>query len=267
MIVTKREILVSVIMACLLLCLGLFVDSKIVERQTLSKEKYNKALKIDNNNNMFKYAIETNVGNIINYGEFKVDKGVNSEWLKNDYIYINKIAEEYTRHYRTVCSGSGKTRSCHTETYYTWDKINSQVSNVPTLKYSGLDFNFNEFKNYPTYRLELNKDTVIYNKVDKIKNNCIYETIRTFDSDVGDKRYLYKVVNKNFSGTVFGTAKDNKFTDGDKLTINIQNVKEFVEEKNSNFNIGRITFWIIYIMLSGCGIAYYIYLDNDYLED
>nr|DAY77408.1 MAG TPA: hypothetical protein [Caudoviricetes sp.] len=267
MVITKREILVSVIMVCLLLCLGLFIDSKIVEGQTLSKEKYNKALKIDNNNNMFKYAIKTNIGNIINYGKFKVDKGVNSEWLKNDYMYINKIAEEYTRHYKIVCSGSGKTRSCHTKTYYTWDKINSQVSNVTTLKYSGLSFNFNEFENYPTYRLELNKDTVIDNKVDKIKNNCIYETIRTFGSDVGDKRYLYEVVNKNFSGTVFGTAKNNKFTDGRKLTINAQNIKQFIRKNKNNYNTGRIVFWILYIVIGGCGIGCYLYLENDYLED
>ncbi len=265
--VTKREVLVSVIMACLLLCLGLFIDSKIVECQMLSKEKYTKALKIDNNNDMFKYAIETNVGNIINYGKFKVDQGVNSEWLKADYMYVNKITEEYTRHYRRVCSGSGKNRSCHNETYYTWDKMDSQVSNVSTLKYSELDFDFNEFDNYPTYRLELNKDTVIDNKINKIKNNCIYEIIRRFGPNVGDKRYFYKVVNKEFSGTVFGTAKNNKFTDGDKLIINVQNIKEFIDDRNGNFNIGRIIFWIIYIVLDGCGISYYIYLDNDYLED
>lgn len=267
MIATKREILVSVIMVCLLLCLGFFIDSKIVEGQTLSKEKYNKALKIDNNNEMFKYAIETNVGNIINYGEFKIDKGVNSEWLKNDYMYIEKITEEYTRHYRTVCSGSGKSRSCHTETYYTWDVINSQVSNVPTIKYSGLDFNFNDFKNYPKYRLELNQDMVAKNKIDKIKNNCIYEKIRMFGANVGDKRYFYKVINKNFMGTVFGTTKNNKFTDENGLEINNQTIKEFVKNKNDGFSIGRIVFWIFYIVLCSCGIAYYIYLENNYLED
>ena len=265
--VTKREILVSIIIVCLLLCLGLIIDSKIVDIQISSKEKYSKALKISKNNEMFKYAIETNVGNIINYGEFKVDKGVNSEWLKKDYMSIEKITEEYSRHHRTVCSGSGKTRSCHTETYYTWDKINSQVSNVPTLKYSGLDFNFNEFKNYPMYRLELNKDTVIDNKVDKIKNNCIYETIRTFGSYVGDKRYLYKVINKKFSGTVFGTAKNNKFTDGEKLTINVQNIKQFIRKNKNDYDTGRIVFWVFFIAICSGIVAYYVYLENDYLED
>lgn len=266
--ITKREILVSIIMVCLMLLLGFFIDAKIVEGQILSKEKYTKALKIDNNNDMFKYAIDTNIGNIIVYGNFNVDKGITTEWLKNDYMYIERVTEEYSKHTRTECTGSGEDRTCKTETYYTWDVIGSQSRSVDEIEFSGVIFNFGEFTNYPKYRLGLNNETVIDKKQSYIKDNCIYEKKTSFfGSSEGDKRYFYKIINKNFSGTVFGTAKDNKFIDKNRLVINHSNIEQFIESGDIGFILGRIGFWLIYLTICGYGVYCYLEYDNDYLED
>ena len=264
--VTKREILVSVIIVCLLLCLGLTIDSKIVDIQISSKEKYSKALKINENDEMFRYAIETSVGNIINYGQFSVDMGITDKWLKKDYMSIEKITEEYSRHYRTECSGSGKSRRCHTVTYYTWDEIDSQTTNVTKIQYSGLEFNFSDFSNFPKYKLKLDTDSVAEDKINKVKDNYIYDEIRFFHS-VGDKRYSYMIVDKTFKGTVFGIAKNKKLKDGASLKITTQGITEFVDNKNNNFNIARFIFWLFYITICVGIVAYYVYLENDYLED
>ena len=268
MTVTKREILISIILGCLSLCLGLAIDSWIVDWQTNAAEKYSKALKVNNDNSMFKYALETNVGDVIAYGKFVVEKGVTDSWLKNDYMYIEKVTEKYNRHTRTVCTGSGKSRSCRTETYYSWDKEDSEEKNVKKLNFSGVDFSFGDFSSYPKYKLQLSKENVVKKKQDKIKNNCIYEKIRTFGSNVGDKRYYYNVVNKSFYGTVFGKAKNSKLiSESKKLDINSGNINDFIESNKNGFIIGRIFFWIIYIGLCGVGIYCYIAYENDYLED
>lgn len=255
-------------MLCIFACLGLFIDSKIIEIQMLSKERYAKALKIDNNNEMFKYAINTNVGDIVVYGEFKVDTGINDEWLKNDYMYINKITEEYTEHSRRVCEEDSKgNESCHTEYYYEWDEVDYNVNNAYEITFSSIKFHFTDFENYPKYRLELNQNVVNEYKVEQIKDNYIYDIIRPFQSHVGDKRYKYYVVDKNFNATVFGTASDNKFKDGKYLTINTKTLKDFVNNKSSNSIVIRICFWIVYIFICAGCIICYVDLENAYLED
>lgn len=266
MTITKREILVCIPIACILICLGLFIDSRIIESSLLSNEEYTKTLKIDNDNDMFKYVIDTNVGKVINYGEFKVSDGVKDSWLKNDYMYIKKITEEYRRHHRTVCSGSGKTRSCHTQTYYTWDDVNSTINNVEKITFSSVDFLFTDFKKYPVYRLELSKDNVIDSLVNKIDDNCIYEDI-SWSHHVGDKRYYYRVINKSFYGTVFGEVKGNKFQDKDKLTIHDSNIEDFLKSKDGWSIATRVIYWIFYLIITGLAIYGYLYIDNDYLEE
>ena len=51
---------------------------------------YNKTLKIDNDKDTFKYAIDTDIGNVLVYGKFNVDNGVKLDELKQDYMAIQK---------------------------------------------------------------------------------------------------------------------------------------------------------------------------------
>lgn len=267
MTITKREILVCIPIACILICLGLFIDSKIIESNLLSDEEYTKTLKINNNNDMFKYVIDTNVGKVINYGEFKVNDGVKDSWLKNDYIYIEKIAEEYTKHSRKVCEKDSKgNESCHTEYYYEWDEVDSNIKNVEKITFSSVEFLFTDFKKYPVYRLELTKDNVMDSLVNKIDDNYIYED-KGWSHHVGDKRYYYRVVNKSFYGTVFGEAKDNKFQDENELIIHDSNIEDFMKSKDGWNLATRLIYWIFYLVMSGFIIYGYLYIDNDYLED
>jgi hypothetical protein len=215
---------------------------------------------------MFKYAINTNVGNIIVYDELKVTKGVKSEWLRTDYMYIKKITQRYTTHYRTVCSGSGKTRHCRVESYHTWDTIDYNIDNTNNVTFGGITFDFDEFKNYPIYRLTLDDSTVISNIGHKVKNNYIYENNRLF-SNVGDKRYYYEVVDKSFKATIFGNTENKKFIDNDKLVINTMTIEKFLESKQNSFVTGKILFWFIYLIFCSGVIYGYVYLDNNYLED
>ena len=93
MTITKREILFSVIIAFALLGLGLIINNIIIENTLLYEEKINKSLKIDNDKEKFKYAVLTNVGNVLAYGEFKAKDTVSLPELKNNYMSIHKITE------------------------------------------------------------------------------------------------------------------------------------------------------------------------------
>ena len=60
--ITKREIMVSIIIIFVLITIGFFIANSIENEIEEKNEKYYKSLKIDNNVDQFKYAINTNIG-------------------------------------------------------------------------------------------------------------------------------------------------------------------------------------------------------------
>ena len=88
--ITKRKILVSIIEIVILLSIGLLIDNFITYQSIKKQELYNKTLKIDNDKDTFKYAIDTDIGNVLVSGKFNVDNGVKFDELKQDYMAIQK---------------------------------------------------------------------------------------------------------------------------------------------------------------------------------
>lgn len=88
--ITKRKILVSITGIVILLSIGLLIDNFITYQSIKKQELYNKTLKIDNDKDTFKYAIDTDIGNVLVYGKFNVDNGVKLDELKQDYMAIQK---------------------------------------------------------------------------------------------------------------------------------------------------------------------------------
>ena len=60
--ITKREILVSIVIAALMIMFGFLISTKWSESQQESDIKYNKAIQIDNDTDLFQYGMDTNVG-------------------------------------------------------------------------------------------------------------------------------------------------------------------------------------------------------------
>ena len=266
--ITLREILFSIIIFCLVLCLGIFINNKIDEHFTIKEEKYNKALKIDNDNEQFAYALNTSVGNLINYGKFKVIDSVSDDWLINSYTAYEKITERYTRHTRTVCTGSGKTRHCHTETYHTWDRTNSEEKFANEISFSQIKFSTSNFTDYPWQRLDISDKTISKN-AGYLKNGYIYKNKRWISSHVGDLRYYYKIVPTEFYGTTFGVAKNKTYfnEDGKQISIHQQTLQEYLESNKQSKGTTKIIFWITYLIIIGVGIFAFYYKNNDWLEN
>ena len=101
MVIKKRELLFSVIIVCVLLCLGLFISGRISYGAAQTAEKYATATIIEDHS-QFRYGMDTNFGNVLLYGELRTDSPVTFDEIGNGYIYIEKVREDYTRHTRTV---------------------------------------------------------------------------------------------------------------------------------------------------------------------
>ena len=268
--VTKREIMVSVIIFFVLLGLGFLIHYLIIDGYVLEIEKYNKALKIDNNVDQFNYSIETEIGNALVYGDFKVDNGKSFEELKNDYMYIEKVTERYTKHSRQSCSKCGKSTCCHTEYYYTWDRINNDIQFTNQIKFLGTNYDYHLFSNYPEYRLNLEEE-IIDNKKGYVNGNYLYKDKKgLFGSSVGDIRYYYNYTPKYFMGTIFVNMKNKtilSYNNSKTIRINNGDIKTTIENKKEEELYTNIIFWAVWIILIGASIFGFVYLENDYLED
>ena len=127
--ITKREVLVSVIIVSVMLLLGIVIHGNINDQLMLEYQKYNTALQIENDSELFVYGMKTNVGNAFVYGDLKAIDTVTYPEIGGAYSYVEKVKERYTRHTRTVTKTktvNGKTKTyTETEVYYTWDKVDS----------------------------------------------------------------------------------------------------------------------------------------------
>ena len=70
--ITKREVIASVTILAIMSVLGILIGDRIWDYQTDKNEKYYKAVKISENEELFKYGMETNVGNALVYGDRRI---------------------------------------------------------------------------------------------------------------------------------------------------------------------------------------------------
>ena len=99
--ITKREILTSISIIAVMILIGILISGKISECQMDKNEKYNKAVKIESQE-MFRYGMDTNVGNAFVYGDLKAVDTVTYPEIGGEYMYVEKVKERYTMHTRTV---------------------------------------------------------------------------------------------------------------------------------------------------------------------
>ena len=99
--ITKREIIVSFAIVSVMLVVGFFISGNITESQNDKNMEYNKAVKI-NDPQLFKYGMDTNVGNAFVYGDLKAVDVVSFEEIEGEYIYVEKVKERYEKHEREV---------------------------------------------------------------------------------------------------------------------------------------------------------------------
>ena len=83
--ITRREILVCIAITLVLIGIGFLISGVIENGINENNEKYFKALKIHNDEEMFKYAIKTNVGYTLAQGKVKAVDGVSIDDILGKY--------------------------------------------------------------------------------------------------------------------------------------------------------------------------------------
>lgn len=224
--VTKRETLVAIAITLALIGLGIIISEAIKNNVNESNEKYYKALKINNDEEMFKYAIKTNVGYTLASGTIRAINGISIDELDGIYLSIKKVKEEYRKHYReekhTRIKSDGTEEIYYTtEEYWTWDYVEEEKIHVDKFNFLGVDFDYDTIEFY----------------------NQSYNTTKEVEYHI---RYKYYTIPIEFEGTLFTYINNNTITQN-KFSTN-KTINEIVKSKEDDVNFINAIFWITWII-------------------
>ena len=225
-----------------MLLIGVVIHGNINDSLMLEYQKYNTALQIENDSNLFAYGMKTNVGNAFIYGKLKAIDTVTYPEIDGEYSYVKKVKEKYTQHTRTVTKTrtvNGKTQTyTTTETYWTWDEVDSWDKHSTKISFLDIEFDYGMI-NFPSaYHITTQKES---NKI----------------------RYQYYGSSAECDGTLYAILGDNTINET-SFYVN-SNIEETIDSLKSGWQL--VLFWIGWILLTGGCVFGFYYIDNKWLED
>lgn len=240
--VTKREVLFSIIIICIMLIIGIVIAGNINDAVMEKQQEYITALQISNDKELFEYGMRTNVGNAFVYGELKAVDTVTFDEIGGEYSYVEKVKERYTRHTRTVTRTrvvNGKTQTyTTTEVYWTWDEVDSWDKHSEKITFLDVEFDYG---------------TINFPSTDYICT--IKESSKIRYKYYGDP--IYSI------GTIYTHLKDG--TISKSYMYHGCTIEEALESAITSWSV--CLFWIAWLFLTG-GVVYgFYYIDNRWLED
>lgn len=265
--ITRREVLASLIIFFLMLGLGFWLNVSLVDDVAKTVEVYSKAVKINQDATQFEYAMDTNLGNALVYGEASCIDAVTIPQLQGEYWYIEEKTQRYTMHTRTV-TVNGITK---TEIDYQWDTVKTRSWSAKQFSFLGKEFPCSLLSYLDINCFGITKDDINDSYRGNFGRNHLYEENKHFSS-VGDLRYSYKVIPRTFQATVFtslenGTMKPPKGWQNSVLLYYEQDIPETIREVKSDQAAGQIFFWILWMFLTGFVLLQFVRFENNWLED
>ena len=92
-LITKREILFSVVIISVMLALGFLISSNISNALMDDYQQYNTALQINNDKNVFRHGMKTNIGNAFVYSDLCALDPVSFDEIEGSYSHVKKVKE------------------------------------------------------------------------------------------------------------------------------------------------------------------------------
>lgn len=239
--ITKREIIVSISIISILLIIGFFISEKITNLQNDKDAEYIKASHIEDPD-LFQYGMDTNIGNAFVYGDLQSIDTVSYPEIDGEYMYVEKVKEEYRRHTRTVTktktvNGKQKTYT-ETEEYWSWDRAGSENKTCKEISFCGVKF--------PVSKIRL----PLTQYIDTIKESNLV-------------RYQYYGTPSKHTGTIYAHLSDGNIPDNTEFHKDIA-IDELL--KSYTTHSSNIVFWLIWIILIGFIVFGFYYLENRWLE-
>lgn len=235
--ITKREILFSIIIICVMLALGFLISGNIEAKLNDKYQEYNTATQIVNNADLFEYTIKTNVGNAFVYGDLTAVSPISIDDIEGKYSYIKRNKERYTRHSRTETYRAGGRTHTRIVYYWTWDLIERTEWHCKTIAFLGHEFPYNTIAlPFPEY----------YGK-----QSCGYHL-----------RYVYYICKPKYIGTLYTSI--NNHTIERPVFYNEYEIEDCIKYLESGWE--KIVFWIFWIIIICVCVYIFYYLKNDWLE-
>lgn len=236
--ITKREVLASVSIVAVMLLIGFLISSKIQNVIMDDNERYNKAVKIEDEE-LFRYGMDTNVGGAFVYGKLEAVDTVTYPEIGGEYMYIEKVEEHYNMHTETYITTDDKGNAqVNTRTYWSWDYAGSEDMRCQEISFCGVNFASNKIDLPDADYIDTSKES-------------------------SNVRYKYYGVGTEYSGTIFTDLRDKTISDNTSFYNNLT-IDDAIEKLESDFPI--IIFWIFWVVLIGGMVFGFYYLDNEWLE-
>ncbi len=241
--ITLREIIASVSIVAVMLIIGFVIAGKIEAYQMDKNAEYNKAVHITDAE-MFRYGMDTSLGNAFVYGDLQAVDPVTFPELGGEYLYVEKVEEHYNQHTRTVTktrtNSKGETETYEEEeVYYSWDYYDRWEQHSKKIRFCGIEFDYGKIKRPGS------------------------KHIKTEQSFLSDIRFVYAGCQIRYTGTIYANLRDNTMSNGSYFYQN-QDIDETVNQLTSRF--GTVMFWIFWTILIVGAISGFCYLDNRWLE-
>ena len=263
---TKGELIILCVAFVIWTTICVFINMSITNATLENNSKYYKAVKIDNDEELFKYGMRTHAGNALVYGEVKAAAPVSIPELSDSYFAIEKVTEKYTEH---VTYDEDEDGNRTKNVSYSWDTCWRETYLPDNVIFSGVEFPYNKIEIDNFRRLDLSDGNVSKSFSDKFHFNRIYEKSHIWER-VGDKRYYYCVIPLSQKVTIFAELKDNTIygVDGSEnariyYNTTTQEVIEGIEKSKNYSNIGFTILWyLLYIALG----FWFIYQRNKWAD-
>ena len=238
--IKPREMAFSVAIVFVMLALGFLISSKIGDHIAEENEKFTTAAQITDDG-QFQYALATDFGNIIAYGNLIAEQPVSADDLDGEYAILTKITERYTMHTRVVTSTDGKGHTyTRTEVYWTWDRVKREEDSTETFSFMGVSFPADKFS-VSTHR----------------QGSMIY--------DNGELRHYYEAVDANMVGSIHTQIKDHMIADNNRFYTDAE-PQAIVNLAIRQGNIAIILFGVLWIALTGGAVYGFCALENRWLD-
>lgn len=247
--ITKREIIVSVAIAAVMLTIGFFISGKITDIQNDKNAEYQKAVHIEDSE-LFQYGMDTNVGNAFVYGDLQAVDTVTFDEIGGEYLHVEKIKERYERHERVVTeTDSEGEKHTKVEVYYEWETESTESKHSEKIMFCGIKFSYSK---------------IPYSSDNYIKTINSGSEYSWKSGEFVEVRFEYYGTPIKHAGTIYTKLSDGTISDASQF-FEDYTIEQAVE--NCTSGIGNIIFWVVWVILAASCMVVFCYLDNRWLED
>lgn len=239
--IKKSEVIASVVIIAVMLIIGFFIHEKIRQNLLEEYQQYDTAAKIDNQE-LFEYGMETNLGHAFVYGKLKALDPVSYAEVSGKYSYIKKEKQEYRNHPETVkktykdANGKEHTKT-ETVDHWTWDTIKTESKTSTKISFLGVEFAYEKIPFPSSHQIDI-------------------------VSTGYHKRNVYYGTETEFQGTIFTSLKENTINKT-KFYKN-KTISETIESLETGFE--TVLFWFLWILVIAVVVFGFYYMENKWLD-